>query len=104
LISLSNIAPNAAVLEAWRAVEKSAKDVIARNDVVVDYDVAAPYRLIQKIMREKKILPAAKIRVFNELRKLRNKVAHAEGYEITSDQAEDYINLSVSIISEMDLL
>jgi len=104
LTSLSTFSPNQAVLVAWKEIERSAKELIDRHDIKVEYDVSTPYRLIQRVLKAKGLLDAQKIRVFNELRKLRNKVAHAEDYEITTLQAQDYINLALSIISDMDSL
>lgn len=99
LYQLAEIAPNAAVLEAWKKLELAAKELIARRGYELDYNIAAPYRLIERILEKTQLIELKKVKVFNELRKLRNKIAHAADFEISFDQAKEYIALANSLRS-----
>ncbi len=94
---LVDISPSAAVMEAWKEVEAAAKALIDRRGYKLDYDIDTPYRLVERVLEKTGIIEHRKLKIFNELRRLRNKVAHAEGYEVTADQATDYIELAKSL-------
>ena len=102
LFELAEVSPSAAVLEAWRSVETSAKALIAGRGHEVDYDVATPYKMIQDILVGGKIIEEKKGKIFNELRQLRNKVAHATGYRLTTEQAEEYVRLALRMKDYLD--
>lgn len=97
LYQLAEIAPNAAVLEAWKKLELAAKKLIAQMGYDLDYNIAAPYRLIAQILEKARLIELKKVKVFDELRKLRNKIAHAADFEIASDQAKEYVGLANSL-------
>ena len=102
LTTLADIAPNAAVLEAWAQVQTAAKSLIERHGHKLDYDVAEPYRLIQQILERSGLLERRKIKVFQDLRRLRNKAAHADGFDVAPAQAKEYVELAVSLAGYMD--
>jgi hypothetical protein len=97
LTQLAEIAPNAAVLETWKTVELAAKKLIASRGYKLDYNTSMPYRLIERILRKANLVEMKKIKVFDELRRLRNKIAHAADFEISSVQAREYIGLANSL-------
>ena len=104
LTTLADIAPNAAVLEAWTQVQGAAKALIERRGHKMDYDVAEPYRLIQQIMERSGILERRKIKIFQDLRRLRNKAAHADDFDVSPAQAKEYVGLAMSLAGYLDKL
>jgi hypothetical protein len=98
---LAEIAPNAAVLEAWKKLELEAKKLIAGRGYDLDYNTATPYRLIERILEKAQLIELKKVKVFCELRSLRNKIAHAADFEISTDQAKEYVGLANSLRRHM---
>lgn len=102
LTTLADIAPNAAVLEAWAELQTAARTLIERHGHRMDTDVAEPYRLIQQVLERSGLLERRKIKIFQDLRRLRNKAAHADGFDVSPAQAKEYVGLAVSLAGYMD--
>lgn len=102
LLELAQVSPSAAVIEAWKSIEASAKGLIARRGHKADYGVPTPYKMIQDILVRGKIIDEKWGKVFRELRQLRNKVSHAAGYHVTSEQAAEYVRLALRIRDHID--
>jgi hypothetical protein len=97
MFKLAEIAPNAAVLEAWKKLELEAKQLIARRGYELDYDISTPYLLIEGILEKARLIELKKVKVFRELRSLRNRIAHAADFEISINQAKEYVGLTNSL-------
>lgn len=102
LLNLAGIAPNAAVLEAWKSIEESARSLIAQRGHQLDADSATPYFLIERVLSRGGILEPAKIKIFRDLRLLRNKVAHAEDFPLSSRQAAEYVRVAMTLCRYLD--
>ena len=44
------------------------------------------------------ILENNKIKIYADLRKLRNKVAHAADYDVNEEQASEYISIAMNLV------
>jgi len=104
LNDLAKISPSAAVAESWRSVENAAKQLIQSKEIEVDYDVHTPYKLIQNVLVKGKLIDERSGKIYQELRQLRNKVVHAEDFELSEEQALDYIRLSMKLKAYFELL
>ncbi|WP_210093610.1 hypothetical protein [Ruegeria sp. HKCCSP346] len=104
LLQISEISPNAAIVEAFRQIEQSSKALIKARGTRVDYKVAAPYRLIEKLLDSSGVLNKREIKIFRDLRLLRNKITHGETYFATPEQAKEYIALASALIGKIDAL
>ncbi|MEZ5799558.1 MAG: hypothetical protein R3D29_02535 [Nitratireductor sp.] len=102
LRQIAEISPNAAIVEAFRQIEQSAKALIRANGTQPDYKVAAPYRLIERILETTNMLGKREVKIFHDLRWLRNKVTHSESYVATRAQALEYIELASLLVSKID--
>jgi hypothetical protein len=102
LRELASIAPNASVLEAWRDVETAAKALLAAHDYDLDYDVDTPYRMIEGVLGRDDLVPTRQVKMYRELRRLRNKVAHADDYDLSPGQAREYIDLAMALCEELE--
>lgn len=100
--NLASIAPSAAVMEAWKQVEAAAKLLISSHGHSIDYQVSAPYSLIERTLGRGDLIEPKKVKIFRELRQLRNKVAHADQYEPTADQAVEYVHAAMALARFME--
>ena len=99
LISLAAVSPTSAVLSAWKEVEKSAVKLILSHRPDMTFESGAPYKLIQNCLHKGDMIDRKKVKIFNDLRNLRNKVAHAPGYELDQLRVLDYIDIAMDLKS-----
>lgn len=104
LFELVKFAPKSAVIEAWVMVETAAKQLIAAKGHALNYDTATPYRLIERVLEEDTGVAKRKIKIFNELRQLRNKIVHADNYQLSSEQAAEYVRLAQALAKHLNTL
>ena len=97
LYSTASLSPAAAIMEAWREVEASASNLILSRQPNLKFDSDTPYKHIEKLLSEQSMVNSSHIKIFHELRVLRNKVAHVEQYEIIAEQAIEYVNLALTL-------
>lgn len=102
LEDLAKVAPNAAVLQAWNEVESAARNLLEARGRTVDADSPTPYLRIERMLQRGELVEERKVKIFKDLRRLRNKVAHAAGYEITRAQAEEYIELALALREHLE--
>lgn len=98
LVDLLAVSPNAAVLAAWREVERAALQLVEAQGLRVDSNSATPYKGIQELLARSDGVDAEKIRIFDDLRRLRNKVAHAPGLQVSTDNALEFIEVALALI------
>ena len=101
LTDLVEIGPNAAVLSAFQEVENAAKYLLDSIGQTIDYSIGSPYKVMGRILNEAGLFDNKNLKVFDELRILRNKVAHADGYEISRDQSLEYVKLAMQLAGKM---
>lgn len=102
LIKTAQKTPKTATINAWNGLERRCIELIKTANISIDSRSNQPYKDIQKALQENRLLDNSKIRIFDELRTLRNKVTHAENYEITSDQAISYITIVKQLTDHLD--
>lgn len=98
LVDLLAKSPNTAVLAAWREVERAALQLAEAQGLRVDADTDTPYKNIQQLLAESDIVAPAKVEIFDDLRNLRNKVAHVPGLQVTPDNALEFIEVALALI------
>ncbi|WP_028863118.1 HEPN domain-containing protein [Psychromonas aquimarina] len=96
--------PNSAVLEAWKEVDDAAEKLIKSLDQNIDLNISTRYKLMENILLSEKIVDSKKGKLFNELRQLRNKVAHAKDFEVGKTQALQYIELCFVLADHLNRL
>jgi len=98
LFKLAEVSPKSAVLDVWGLVEQAAKALLAANGQTMSEDVVTtPYLNIEQALANHHLVANAKIRIFSELRQLRNKVVHAKRYDLSPEQAKEYVRLAYSL-------
>jgi len=102
LLNLAQNFPNAAILEAWKEIENRTEALIHKSEPKLNLDVSTRYKLMQNVLTEENIIETKKAKIFNDLRQIRNKVAHANDYTVSKDQALNFISISVQLIEYLE--
>lgn len=94
LLNLVAFSTRAAIMEAWVEVESAAVSVassfwgVSPNDTFRNMPKLGDYLLQCKVIDEKQLM------VFNKLRELRNKAAHARELNLSENDARSYVQLA----------
>ncbi len=100
IVSASKL-PNSAVIEAWETVDLAAEKLIHSHCSNITLDKNTRYKHIENILISEQLISTKQGKLFSELRQLRNKVAHAVGYEVDKTQAVQYIELCFKLIDHL---
>jgi hypothetical protein len=88
---LAEVAPNAAVLEAWMAVEAAARRLLRVRGHAVEAGGDTPYLSVERALDRDAGVSRQTTQLFRELRQLRNRVAHAAGFTVRPPLAKQYV-------------
>lgn len=93
--------PSALILDAWRDVEKAVQDILTEMDLTVGVVARrnAPPTLWPGVLQKQGFLSHEEAALVVDLRMLRNKVAHAQGWEPTVSDALDYHRTAMLVAS-----
>ena len=97
-------APSASILLAWSTVETAISSAVSRLAISSEPpSYRSPLHNIDVLEKHSK-LSKDQIRLLNEMRMLRNKVAHEDGtrLNVTENQARTYANTSLEIIESLN--
>ena len=104
LIASADNLPSSSVLESWQVVDEAAEKLIRSKRSDVDLYINTRYKLIENILVTGNIIDTKKGKLFSELRQLRNKVAHASGYEVGKAEAIQYIELCFKLAEHFNAI
>ena len=104
LMTVASIAPSTAILQTWGEVEGAVVKLIQSKGICYSNKGAAPYLALQNLLLDHKLLENKKIKIYSDLRTLRNKVAHAADFEVNEDQATEYINIAMNLVCIIEAL
>ena len=90
LVRIAEISPRAAIMEAWRDIEVTTKKVADAYGLSVDGAIAGVKAIREIVGRG--LLPKSVIGVYEQMRRLRARAAHAADFAIGSEEAERYID------------
>lgn len=103
LIQLAQFSPRAAIMEAWLRVEAAGSEFA--NKVRPPQSTTLHRRAhFVEVLRRSERVPSQIIRAIQNLREIRNKVAHESTYEPSIDDAEEYVLLSFAVIEDLTRL
>jgi hypothetical protein len=94
LLNLVAFSTRAAIMEAWLEVESASESVASSfwgqspNNTFRNIPKLGEYLLQCKVIDEKQLS------VFNKLRQLRNKAAHAQDLDLSENDAKSYVQLA----------
>lgn len=103
LEAIAEIAPRAAILEAWLLVEAAAADVIQKKNLGSVSAYPGPLRLRENLQKGH-ILTNRQLAVFEQLRKLRNDAVHVPDAQFTKEAATSYIQPAIAMSAFLEQL
>lgn len=104
LIALATKMPNTSIMEVWDKVDAAAVTLVKKYCPDTDFNTETRYKLVEELLVAKVFIETKKAKLFKELRLLRNKVAHAKGYEVEKVEAIQYIELCYRLIDYFETL
>ncbi|GIU27782.1 hypothetical protein L2719_12725 [Shewanella schlegeliana] len=102
LIASASHLPNSAIIEAWQQVDLAAERLIQSHCDNIVLDKNTRYKHIENILINEALIDTKQGKLFSELRQLRNRVAHAVGYEVGKAEAIQYIELCFKLIEHLN--
>lgn len=103
LESIADLAPRAAILEAWLLVEAAAADVVQKKNVGTTPRYPGPLRLRENLQQAEALNPR-QLRIFETLRKLRNEAVHVPDAQFTKEAVANYIAAALTMASHLEKL
>lgn len=100
LFSIASISKSAAILEAWSELESASVAVASSFWSQPPSDAFKNPRLGEYLL-QCKVIDEKQLFVFNKLRELRNKAAHAVDLNLSEEEARTYIELASSLITQI---
>lgn len=94
VINLADVKPSAAILEAWIQIETAARRALKSKSNSVGSSNYIPASKLSTLLLESKLLSPNEAETFNGIRKLRNEVAHAQGFAPTRESAYEYAEIA----------
>lgn len=101
LSDLATISPRAAVMEAWLRVEAVADE--AARVLEIEPRARRPGREVVVRLVKQNRLPQSAINLYDSLRKMRNNAVHATEFEINTEDAARYIDLSLGLAHKIHM-
>lgn len=93
LLDNSQYLPNHSVLEAWAYLSMSTQKLLLDHFPDTEMPTQQTYKFVGQTLLDNKLFTEKQAKLFHELRQLRNKVAHASGFEISGVLARQYIDM-----------
>jgi hypothetical protein len=104
LLQLAALNPRAAIVEAWRGLESSAKRAALQQSPGSPMpDVSTAVKTINSLARER-ILTPEEVALFHDLRGLRNQAMHVPDFSPTYEAAVNYIELALQLQTRFEQL
>lgn len=102
LLQLAELHPRSAILESWVRVEAAARAILARKATSTATGAYIPAARLVEPLAEQKLITPGHVTLFHELRRLRNEVAHAQGFEPTIEAAKAYADLASFLQGDLE--
>jgi len=102
LFQIAAISPRAAITEAWRTIELFTMEAAKVQGVEIRGPVAGT-RVIRSLV-QRGILEEGVLRLYENLRRMRNEIAYAVEFEIDSEAAIRYVDLALSLAHRLQML
>ena len=104
LLTLAQISPRAAILEAWVKVEATGAAVVKR---VVKDDLPRQLRspvMFGEVLKNKNHIPTEVMNAILKLRDIRNRTAHTIEFQPSIEDAEEYVLLAGAVVADMETI
>jgi len=94
LFQLADLHPRSAILESWVRVEAAARTLLESKGIAPSKLGYLPAARLAEPLAQHEFITQGQVTLFHELRRLRNEVAHAQGFEPTIESARVFIDLA----------
>lgn len=101
LLNIASISTSAAILEAWSELESASVAVASSFWLQPPSDAFKNDPELGEYLLQCKVIDEKQLAVFNKLRELRNKVAHAIDLNLSEEEARTYIELATTLIAHI---
>jgi len=101
LSSIAELAPRAAILEAWLQVEAAAVDVVRKRTGTGLTSMPGPMRLRDSLVRVE-VLNSRQVAIFENLRTLRNEAVHFPDAQFTKESVASYIEAALAMATYLE--
>ncbi|WP_338544714.1 hypothetical protein V6W80_15185 [Pseudomonas benzopyrenica] len=101
LLQLVNLSTRAAILEAWLEVETAAAAVASSFWNKPRMDTFRNYAKLGDYLLQCKVIDTKQLEIFNRLKELRNKAAHAEELNLSKNDARSYVELASALAAHI---
>lgn len=91
--------PTDGVLEAWKELDQAARQLAERQGFVSDEQDQEPYKSVQRYLQQHELADVKVLKIFADLRNLRNRVAHALDYQLGQATASRYVALCEQLVN-----
>lgn len=98
---LVTFSTRAAIMEAWIELETAAIEVASSLWGQSSTEVMRNFPKLAEYLYQSKIIDDKQLRIFQRLRQLRNKAAHAEELHLSEEDAKAYIVMASSLIKHL---
>jgi hypothetical protein len=97
LLNLAVFSPRAAIMEAWLEVETVSSAVASSFWGQSTPTAIRNYHKLGEYLEQCKVINQDQLHLFNRLRELRNKAAHAEDFGLNEHDARNYVQLALDL-------
>ena len=101
LINLVSYSPRAAIMESWIELETAAVDVVSSIWNQPNKEIFRNMSNLGKYLYQNKIFDDIQLSIFNQLRQLRNKSAHAEELNLNEADAKVYVQMAINLTKHL---
>jgi len=102
LYMLTASSPTMAILEAWKIIEEKSIRLLKTKEIEVSYNQTEKYKKIGEDLLVHQLIDIGKKKIFDDLRILRNKVAHARKFDVHQSQAISYVTSAIAFIDYLE--
>ncbi len=101
LLNIASISTSAAILEAWSELESASVAVASSFWAQPPSDTFKNIPKLGEYLLQCKVIDEKQLGVFDKLRELRNKAAHAIDLNLSQEEARIYIELATSLTAHI---
>lgn len=101
VMSIMPVSPKAAVVEVWRALETEIIDLCTKSKMELDHELLKKPLKMAELLVKAKLIDETQFGMIEDMRLLRNRVVHYEKEQITPENALEFLESGVKLISSL---